>query len=139
MDRASIRGDAIEYMKELLKKINDLHNELKSMPPTAPASSLHHPLTPTNNNTATLPAAPSLPSRMMIKETTSCPTSSLPTPNDHPAREHKLILMSNYQTETDPAVIALLIEKRAPHLAKNMTYVAGDRVVTDPMCKPFSI
>ncbi|XLR15796.1 hypothetical protein S83_043734 [Arachis hypogaea] len=87
MDRASILGDAIEYMKELLQKINDLHNELQSMPPTAPASSLHHPLTPTNNNTATLPpAAASLPSRMMMKETASCPTSSLPTPNDQPAR-----------------------------------------------------
>ncbi|XLR20285.1 hypothetical protein HN51_067048 [Arachis hypogaea] len=47
--------------------------------------------------------------------------------------------MSNHQTEADPAVIALLIEKKAPHLAENMTYVAGDRVVTDPLCKPFSI
>ncbi|XP_057763342.1 glycerol-3-phosphate acyltransferase, chloroplastic [Arachis stenosperma] len=52
---------------------------------------------------------------------------------------HNIILMSNHQTEADPAVIALLIEKKAPHLAENMIYVAGDRVVTDPMCKPFSI
>ncbi|MED6170724.1 hypothetical protein PIB30_033783 [Stylosanthes scabra] len=94
MDRASILGDAIEYMKELLQKINDLHNELQSMPshPPAPASSsLHHPLTPTNNNTATLPPPPpaaSLPSRMMMKETASCPSSSFSThhPNDQPAR-----------------------------------------------------
>ncbi|XLU20118.1 hypothetical protein S245_056184, partial [Arachis hypogaea] len=52
---------------------------------------------------------------------------------------HNIILISNHQTEADPAVIALLIEKKAPHLAENMTYVAGDRVVTDPLCKPFSI
>ncbi|XLT13713.1 hypothetical protein HN51_059403, partial [Arachis hypogaea] len=51
---------------------------------------------------------------------------------------HNIILMSNHQTEADPAVIALLIEKKAPHLAKNMTYVAGDRVGTNPLCKPFS-
>ncbi|KAH7302779.1 hypothetical protein KP509_23G086600 [Ceratopteris richardii] len=29
MDRASILGDAIEYLKELLQRINDLHNELE--------------------------------------------------------------------------------------------------------------
>ncbi|KAH9310000.1 hypothetical protein KI387_037911, partial [Taxus chinensis] len=29
MDRASILGDAIEYLKELLQRINDLHTELE--------------------------------------------------------------------------------------------------------------
>ena len=32
MDRASILGDAIEYLKELLQKINDLNYELESAP-----------------------------------------------------------------------------------------------------------
>ncbi|KAK9117697.1 hypothetical protein Sjap_016644 [Stephania japonica] len=32
MDRASILGDAIEYLKELLQRINDLHNELNRLP-----------------------------------------------------------------------------------------------------------
>ncbi|RZC27949.1 Glycerol-3-phosphate acyltransferase, chloroplastic isoform C [Glycine soja] len=52
---------------------------------------------------------------------------------------HNIILMSNHQTEADPAIIALLLETRLPYIAENMTYVAGDRVITDPLSKPFSI
>ncbi|XP_045825849.1 transcription factor ICE1 [Trifolium pratense] len=76
MDRASILGDAIEYLKELLQRINDLHNELESTPAGSsltPVSSFH-PLTPTPS---------SLPSR--IKEEL-CP-SSLPSPNGQPATQ----------------------------------------------------
>ncbi|MBA0552514.1 hypothetical protein Golob_023316 [Gossypium lobatum] len=50
MDRASILGDAIEYLKELLQRINDLHNELESTLPSSsltPTTSSFHPLTPT--------------------------------------------------------------------------------------------
>ncbi|KAE9587369.1 hypothetical protein Lal_00004528 [Lupinus albus] len=75
MDRASILGDAIEYLKELLQRINDLHNELESTPSGSSLTpvSTFHPLTPT---------PPALPSR--IKEEL-CP-SSLPSPNGQPAR-----------------------------------------------------
>ncbi|XP_020595212.1 transcription factor ICE1-like [Phalaenopsis equestris] len=75
MDRASILGDAIEYLKELLQRINDLHNELESTNSSMPASSTSsfHPLTPTPST---------LPCR--IKEEL-CP-SSLPSPNGQPAR-----------------------------------------------------
>lgn len=52
---------------------------------------------------------------------------------------HNVVLMSNHQTEADPAVIALLLEKTNPHMAENMIYIAGDRVVSDPLCKPFSM
>lgn len=56
MDRASILGDAIEYLKELLQRISDLHNELESSTPLTPASSSFlHPLTPT-----TLPTLPAV-------------------------------------------------------------------------------
>ncbi|XVE56501.1 hypothetical protein DITRI_Ditri04bG0015400 [Diplodiscus trichospermus] len=75
MDRASILGDAIEYLKELLQRINDLHNELESNPPSSsltPTTSFH-PLTPTP---ATLPS--------LIKDEL-CP-SSLPSPNGQQAR-----------------------------------------------------
>jgi hypothetical protein len=78
MDRASILGDAIEYLKELLQKINDLHNELEStpsssLPPSTPTGTSFNPLTPT---------LPTLPSR--VKEEL-CPTN-LPSPNSQPAR-----------------------------------------------------
>ncbi|PIA26095.1 hypothetical protein AQUCO_10000035v1 [Aquilegia coerulea] len=75
MDRASILGDAIEYLKELLQRINDLHNELESTSPgsSLPPTTSFHPLTPT---------PPTLPCR--VKEEL-CP-SSLSSPNSQPAR-----------------------------------------------------
>ncbi|XXG47133.1 hypothetical protein AAC387_Pa02g1827 [Persea americana] len=75
MDRASILGDAVEYLKELLERINNLHNELESSPSSTSlsASTSFHPLTPTPLT---------LPSR--VKEEL-CP-SSLPSPNGQPAR-----------------------------------------------------
>ncbi|KAL1809845.1 hypothetical protein ACET3Z_026835 [Daucus carota] len=75
MDRASILGDAIEYLKELLQKINDLHNELEATPSgsSVTQSTSFYPLTPT---------APTIPHH--IKEEL-CP-SSLPSPTGQPAR-----------------------------------------------------
>ncbi|GJM91582.1 hypothetical protein PR202_ga07968 [Eleusine coracana subsp. coracana] len=52
---------------------------------------------------------------------------------------HNIVLMSNHQTEADPAIIALLLEKTNPWISENIVYIAGDRVVTDPLCKPFSM
>ncbi|KAF8400060.1 hypothetical protein HHK36_015935 [Tetracentron sinense] len=73
MDRASILGDAIEYLKELLQRINDLHNELDSNPSgsSLPPTTSFHPLTPT---LLTLPCR--------IKEE----LSQLPSPNCQPAK-----------------------------------------------------
>ena len=34
---------------------------------------------------------------------------------------------------------ALLLERTHPRLATDVHYVAGDRVVSDPLCKPFSM
>ena len=59
--------------------------------------------------------------------------------------EHQLknkenaILLANHQTETDPQAIAILLEKTHPILAERTIYVAGERVVTDPLAIPFSM
>jgi len=51
-----------------------------------------------------------------------------------------VVLLANHQTEADPAVWALLLEGAGlDRLASDVAYVAGDRVVTDPLCKPFSM
>ncbi|XP_059656892.1 glycerol-3-phosphate acyltransferase ATS12, chloroplastic isoform X2 [Cornus florida] len=52
---------------------------------------------------------------------------------------HNVVLISNHQSEADPAIIALLLEETCPHITENLIYVAGDRVLTDPLCKPFSM
>ncbi|XP_058082024.1 uncharacterized protein LOC131230220 [Magnolia sinica] len=52
---------------------------------------------------------------------------------------HNVVLISNHQTEAKPMIIALLLETSHPHVAEKMTYVAGNRIVTDPVCKPFSM
>ncbi|GKA91980.1 glycerol-3-phosphate acyltransferase, chloroplastic [Tanacetum coccineum] len=50
-----------------------------------------------------------------------------------------VIFISNHQSEADPAVIALLLETTNPYISESIIYVAGDRVITDPLCKPFSM
>lgn len=49
-----------------------------------------------------------------------------------------VVLFSNHQTETDPQAIDILLEKYHSKLAGNIIFVAGHRVVTDPMAVPFS-
>ncbi|KAL0380287.1 UNVERIFIED_CONTAM: Transcription factor ICE1 [Sesamum angustifolium] len=81
MDRASILGDAIEYLKELLQKINDLHNELESTPSSSS-------LTPTASLYPLSPMASGLPA--CIKEERSSPSafaSPLSSPTGQPARQ----------------------------------------------------
>ncbi|KMT06856.1 hypothetical protein BVRB_6g151970 [Beta vulgaris subsp. vulgaris] len=72
MDRASILGDAIDYMKELLQRISDLHNELES--------SNHSSMMPPSSQPPT-PITHSFPCR--VKEELS--PNSLP-PKNQPAR-----------------------------------------------------
>lgn len=49
------------------------------------------------------------------------------------------ILLANHQTEPDPQAIAILLEKTHPELSEGIIYVAGERVVTDPLAIPFSM
>lgn len=50
-----------------------------------------------------------------------------------------VILLGNHQTETDPQAISILLEKTHSFVAEKIIYVAGERVVTDPLAVPFSI
>lgn len=49
------------------------------------------------------------------------------------------IFLANHQTEPDPQAISLLLEKTHPILAEKMIFVAGDRVVSDPLAIPMSL
>jgi glycerol-3-phosphate O-acyltransferase len=54
-------------------------------------------------------------------------------------RKENVVLLANHQTETDPQAIAILLEKEYPEIAESIIYVAGERVVTDPLAIPFSM
>lgn len=55
------------------------------------------------------------------------------------AQGHNVVLLANHQTEADPGVFAHMLESVHPNLATDVFYVAGDRVVSDPLCVPFSM
>jgi glycerol-3-phosphate O-acyltransferase len=55
------------------------------------------------------------------------------------ARGDNVIFLANHQTEADPQAISVLLEKTHPDLGREMIFVAGERVVTDPLAIPFSM
>lgn len=50
-----------------------------------------------------------------------------------------VVLFSNHQTEIDPQIISLLIDKEHSKLAHNMIFVAGHLVTSDPLAVPLSL
>jgi glycerol-3-phosphate O-acyltransferase len=54
-------------------------------------------------------------------------------------REENVILFANHQTEPDPQAISLLLEKEKPLFGEEMIFVAGQRVIADPLAVPFSM
>jgi glycerol-3-phosphate O-acyltransferase len=55
------------------------------------------------------------------------------------AQGDNVILLANHQAEADPQFVSLLLEKQWPQLAKSLIFIAGHRVVTDPVAIPFSL
>jgi len=55
------------------------------------------------------------------------------------AQGDNVIFLANHQSETDPQAIAILLQKTHPRLAESIIYVAGARVITDPIAVPFSM
>ncbi|MGC1878170.1 MAG: 1-acyl-sn-glycerol-3-phosphate acyltransferase [Rhabdochlamydiaceae bacterium] len=49
------------------------------------------------------------------------------------------IFLANHQAEADPQVITILLENSYPRVAEEMIFVAGERVITDPLAVPFSM
>lgn len=58
---------------------------------------------------------------------------------DQLAQGDNVILLANHQTELDPQAISILLEKTHPRIAEEMIFVAGHRVVSDPLAIPFSM
>ncbi len=54
-------------------------------------------------------------------------------------QKENVILLANHQTEGDPQLISILLEKTHPEIGESIIYVAGERVVTDPLAIPFSL
>lgn len=57
----------------------------------------------------------------------------------HLAASHNVILLANHQTEADPQAISVLLEHSYPKIGQQMIFVAGERVITDPLAIPFSM
>lgn len=55
------------------------------------------------------------------------------------ARGDNVVLFGNHQTEPDPQVISLLLDRTHPKIAEEIIFVAGSRVTTDPLAIPFSM
>ena len=53
--------------------------------------------------------------------------------------DHRLVIRPITSPWLQAGVWALLLEATHPSLATEVFYVAGDRVVADPLCKPFSM
>jgi len=50
-----------------------------------------------------------------------------------------VVFLANHQTEGDPQAISLLLERAFEPVGREMIFVAGERVTTDPLAVPFSL
>lgn len=57
----------------------------------------------------------------------------------HLQRGHNVVFLANHQIEADPQAISILLDHPFPSIAPEMIFVAGERVITDPLAVPFSM
>jgi glycerol-3-phosphate O-acyltransferase len=50
-----------------------------------------------------------------------------------------VIFLANHQIEPDPQAMFILFERHAPQIIDHLIFVAGERVVVDPVAVPFSL
>ncbi|HQX82990.1 MAG TPA: 1-acyl-sn-glycerol-3-phosphate acyltransferase [Vicinamibacterales bacterium] len=55
------------------------------------------------------------------------------------AAGENVIFLANHQNEADPQAISILLEDEFPAIGREMIFVAGERVITDPLTVPFSM
>ncbi len=55
------------------------------------------------------------------------------------AAGENVVFLANHQIEADPQVISILLGDKYPKLAQELIFVAGERVITDPLAVPFSM
>lgn len=58
---------------------------------------------------------------------------------DKLARGENVIFLANHQIEADPQALSILLEDLQPKLAQDTIFVAGERVILDPLAIPFSL
>ena len=58
---------------------------------------------------------------------------------DHLKKGDNVIFFANHQIEADPQALSILLDDLYPEIASNMIFVAGERVLTDPLAVPFSM
>ncbi len=58
---------------------------------------------------------------------------------DSLSRGENAIFLANHQTEGDPQAISILLEDSFPAFAEKLIFVAGERVITDPLAAPISM
>jgi len=54
-------------------------------------------------------------------------------------RGDNVVLLANHQSEADPQFMSIALEQSYKEIAENIIFVAGERVVTDPLAIPFSM
>ena len=54
-------------------------------------------------------------------------------------KKENVILFANHQIEADPQAISILLENTHPQFAEDLIFVAGSRVISDPLAIPFSM